>query len=259
MVLLACVVNGGANNGVACFSVHPEHGLFPIGVLRPLTNLHTTTPPIGPPNTVSEIIFNPSSTAVFVTIKGNPGPPAVPGWIYAFDIESNGRVSSNPVISCPPKLVMDFSISFLGSDTSALITDPTFGASIVSITPSLQVTETQHVTIPSQGASCWSVYSQQYNSVYVIDAGNPNITILAPGDGGIKGVIQYEVDALGGFDPIISRQWLYLLTKDSSIVILNLDSNGTSEVQHYTLASEGPPSQWQGMSAYPAQADESSL
>ncbi len=249
---LACVVNGGARNGVACFSVSGDSGLNPLGGLRRLKDFQAQTPPSGPPDTVSQITFNPSSTAVFVVVKGNPGPPAVAGSIYAFAVDSYGHVSDSPVISSPPKIVLELSINFLGTDASALITDATFGASIVTITPELKISESHHIVIPFQGADCWAAYAPRYDAVYVIDTVNPNITVLEPATGNLKGTIQYEIDAKGGLDTTFDRQWLYVLTGDSSVVVINLEGTGGTEVQHFSLTSEGQPGHWQGMAVYPA-------
>lgn len=250
----ACVVNGGAKNGVACFTVSTENGLVPVGGLRPLQRLLTSTPPSGPPDSASEILFNPNSSALLVTIKGKPGPPAVPGYIYAFAVH-NGQISSDAIISSPSALIMDYSINFLGSETSALITDPTFGASIVNIASNLTVTETHHTTIPNQGAVCWAAYSRHYGTVYVIDAGHTNITALDPGSGAIKGAIQFQPDALGGYDTIIDRQWMYVLSGANSIVVIDLEKSGGTAVQQFGIGQEGPVGHWQGMAVYPAHGD----
>ena len=162
---------------MACFTVSAEKGLSQLGGLRPLEKLHTKTPPSGPPDSASDILFNPSSSALFVTIKGHPGPPAVPGYIYAFAV-NDGLISGDPIISSPSALILDYGMSFLGSDTSAVITDATFGASIVNIGSNLTVTETHHTTIPNQSAVCWSAYSRHYGTVYVMDAARTNVTAL---------------------------------------------------------------------------------
>ena len=247
----ACVVNGGAKNGVACFSVSDQSGLSPVGSLHPLRDLHTQTPPTGFPDTVSNIEFNPSSTAIFVATKGHTGPPALPGTIYAFRVGSNGIVSKDPILSKKSDLIWDFSIEFLGSDNSALVTDPTFGVSIVSITPGLELVEMHHTAIPFQAAACWSTYSPRFDAAYVMDAGAPNITIVNPHDGSIKGVIQFEkTNPLGGYDVATDRDWLYFLAHDSSIIVVNLEGNGGKETQRFSLGSEGKPNQWQGMAVY---------
>ena len=84
-LFIACVVNGGAKSGVSCFKTDHAQGLASIGKLRPFPQgLHQSTPPTGPPLTTSDIDFNPSSTALFVTIKGDAmAIPPKPGYIYA--------------------------------------------------------------------------------------------------------------------------------------------------------------------------------
>jgi len=172
----------------------------------------------------------------------------VPGFIYAFPVE-NGEVSSTPVVSSPKGLILDFSINFLSRNT-ALITDPTFGASIVSVGSDLSVTETHHTVIPNQGAACWGAYSPHYDAAYVIDAGQPNITILNPQSGEIKGAIQFEAGAMGGFDTVIEKQWMYTLTGTSAIVVINLEADGGREEQLFPLAQYGTAGHWQGMGVH---------
>lgn len=249
----ACVVNGGAKNGVACFTVSAEKGLSQLGGLRPLEKLQTKTPPSGPPDTVSEILFNPSSSALLVTIKGNPGPPAVPGYIYAFAV-NDGLVSVNPIISSPSALILDYGFNFLGSDTSAIITDATFGASIVNIDSSLTVTETHHIAIPDQAATCWSAYSRHYGTAYAMDVLRTNVTALDPVSGAIKGKIQFQADAGGAYDTVIDRQWMYILSGASSVVVIDLEKSGSggTAIQQFSIAQEGPAGDWEGMAIYPA-------
>lgn len=152
---------------------------------------------------------------------------------------------------------MDYSIDFLGSDTSALITDPTFGASIVNIASNLTVAEIHHTTIPNQGAVCWAAYSRLYGTVYVMDATRTNVTALDPVSGAIKGAIQFQADALGGFDTIINRQWIYILSGANSVVVIDLEESGGTSVQQFGIAQDGPVGHWQGMAVYPAHGDRS--
>ena len=247
---VACVLNGGAKNGVACFSVDQSLGLQPQGPLRPLSKLNNTTPPFGPPGSSSQIQFNPSSSAVFVTIKGAP-PPADSGYIYAFPVDRGGNVGTTPVVSHPPQSVLEFSINFLGDDSSALVTDPGFGASIMTIASDFTVTEKDHIVIPREVATCWGAYYPRYQSAYVIDGAQPNITVVDSLSGTIKGAIQFEADAIGGFDTIIHKKFMYLLTGDSSVLVIDLSEGLGSVIQKYSLAQEGPAGEWQGMAAWP--------
>ena len=253
----ACVLNGGAIGGVACFSVDHAAGLKPLGPLRPIPKgLHQTTPPEGPPNTAADIVFNPSSSALFATIKGDPTTkPVTNGYTYIWPV-ADGKIATEPKAFQAPDIVLDFSLNFLGSDSHALLTDPAFGASIVSISPSFDITETAHIPIPFEGADCWGVYAPRFNSAYVIDAGNPNITVVDPASGKVKGVIKYDASAMGGFDTAIDRTYMYVLAGSDGIVVLDLEGSHegvvSKQVQQYDLSALGPRQQWQGMAIYPS-------
>ena len=153
------------------------------------------------------------------------------------------------IISSPPTLIVDFSIDFLGSDDTALLTDASFGASIVAIDAGLEVTDLHHTVIPFQGAACWGAYDASLDAAFVIDTLHPNVTILDPGSGAVKGALQYDDSAMGGFDTAIYSNWMYVLAGDSSVVVLDLNSQ--VQVQHYGLGAYGPAGHWQGMAIYP--------
>ncbi|KAL2044638.1 hypothetical protein ABVK25_012272 [Lepraria finkii] len=204
----------------------------------------------GPPGTGSQVSFNPDGSAVLVTIKGAPGPPAVSGSLGMFSVNRRGDVSATAVVS-DRRLDYGLQHQFLGSNTVAMITDPTFGAAFVTIGSDLTVTETKHISCPWQGAACWGAYSRRYDAAYVVDAGHPNITVLDPTSGATKGVISYDAASKGGFDTVIDRQWLYALTGDSSMLVVQLHGNGGQQAQKLSLADYGTAGHWQGLAAWP--------
>ncbi len=60
-----------------------------MGDFKPIAGLNQASPPVGPPSTVSDIVFNPSSTALFVTVKGDG---TNPGSVYAYPV-AGGEVT----------------------------------------------------------------------------------------------------------------------------------------------------------------------
>lgn len=244
-----CVINGGLVAGVTCFSVS-HNGLKPLGGLRALT-VSDTTPPTGPPFTASDILFNPSCTALFVAVKGSP---TTLGKMYAFPISSDGSVAMMPVVSSPAGLLLDFSVSFLSSSSKAVITDPAYGASLVSISPSFAVSVDKKITVAGQGAICWSQYSSRFNTVFLMDAAHPNITLVDPATGDIKGVAMQT--GPGCLDAILDRNYLYVLR--SATMVSVLDNTGLNNgkmpmvVQDLDLSALGARRGWQGMAVYPS-------
>lgn len=250
LTLVACVINGGAVAGVSCYSTDHAKGLKHLGGLRPIA-LGQTTPPVGPPGTVSDLVFNPSSTALIATVKGNGMDP---GYIYAYPVHFDGSISTTPIISRAG--LIDFSISFLGDDHRAIITDPGYGASLVHISPGFKFTVTKEITIAGQAAVCWSVYSQRFNTVYVFDVGVSDITMIDPWTGNIKGTIPGLAAGLGSVDSAMDKQYLYVLKTAPFISVLDNTglNHGVSpkDIQTFDLSSLGSRQGFQGFAIYPS-------
>src|SRR5947207_7717037 len=64
---MACVVNGGAKDGVTCFSVDAAKGLDTLDTAPRPFNIGQSTPPSGPLGTVSDIFFAPDNSSLIVT------------------------------------------------------------------------------------------------------------------------------------------------------------------------------------------------
>lgn len=126
-----------------------------------------TTPPTGPPESSSEVVFNPESTVLLAQQKGG----AKPGYFVAYTVE-NGQVSEEPVITQITDIPLPFGSVFL--DNNRLwVSDPTFGAAIVEVSSDGKVTELVHDVIPTQKAICWAEYDAALDTAYAPDAGQP--------------------------------------------------------------------------------------
>ncbi|KAF4340268.1 3-carboxymuconate cyclase [Fusarium beomiforme] len=241
---LACVANTGPKPGVQCFTVSSCDGLKPQGNLKPLPVIDQTSPPTGPPNTVSNILFNPSESALFVTIKGNG---MENGFVYAYKVE-NGHVSEEAVKSQPENLPVAFGMSFI-SDDSAVISTPAYGAAFVSIAQDLTVSTKTNIAVPKQMATCWTAYSADTGSVYLLDGGVPDITALNTETMAIGRTLQGYAAGKGNFDAIIGGDKLYVLQAAPAIAVFDLKraSYGPKVTDLSWLGNRAP---WTGMALY---------
>ncbi|KAF5637040.1 3-carboxymuconate cyclase [Fusarium sp. NRRL 25303] len=241
---LACVANTGTKPGVQCFTVSDCDGLKPQGSLKPLPVFGQTSPPTGPPNTVSNILFNPSETALFVTIKGNG---MENGFVYAYKVE-NGRVSEEAVKSQPNNLPVAFGMSFV-SDALAVVSTPAYGAAFVSIANDLTVLTKTNTTVPNQMATCWTATSAGSSSVYLLDAAVPDVIALNTKTMAIRRTLPGYAAGKGNFDAIDSGSKLYVLQAAPAIAIFDLKHNsyGPKVIDLSGLGNRAP---WTGMAVY---------
>ncbi|KAI1878693.1 hypothetical protein JX265_002870 [Neoarthrinium moseri] len=244
---LVCATNTGPRAGVSCFSI-TENGLTPSGAFMPLP-LNQTSPPTGPPNTFSDIVFNPAQTTLFVTLKGDG---VNPGSIFAFPVSGAGVVSPKPRVSRPAELLTDFAMSFI-NDTHAFVADPAYGGSFVRVGCGLDVSVTRKVTIPGQVAACWSRYDARRDEVLVFDAGVSDITAVAAQSGEIARNITGVAEAMGQFDAVLRGDRLYVLENAPGIGVYALaGANGTSILQNFDLSAFGKRQFFQGLAIYPS-------
>jgi hypothetical protein len=240
---LACVANTGNKPGVQCFKVSPCNSqLMPEGGLKPLPIMNQTNPIMGPANTVSQILFNPSETALFVSMKGN-GMDA--GYVYAYKIE-NGKVAEEPVTSRPEGVTIAFGMSFV-SDSQAVISSPSFGGAFVSIAEDLSVSTSNIVNIANQSAVCWTVFSEERNSMYMLDAGVADLTTLSPETMEVSGTVPGSEAGMGNLDGIIGGNKLYALQNEPAIAVYDLDNRADGPELH-TL--DGMRAAFIGMAIY---------
>ncbi|KAM0193769.1 hypothetical protein ACHAPI_007419 [Fusarium lateritium] len=241
---IACVANTGTNPGVQCFTVSRKNGLKPMGSLKPLPVQGQTNPITGPPNTVSNILFNPSETALFVTLKGDG---MSDGYVYAYKV-NDGTVSDEAVASRPANLPVAFGMSFY-SDDAAVIVTPAYGAAFVSINENFNVVTEYNITIPGQMATCWSVASKDSDSVYLLDTGVPSITSLKTETMAIGDTLPGYEMGMGNFDGAIAGSKLYALQAAPAIAVFDLE-DPSCDPEVTDLSGLGERASWIGMAVY---------
>lgn len=253
----ACVLNGGAVAGVACFSVDPREGLVSSGSLRALPSsvIDESTPPSGPPGSAAQVLFNPSSTALFATIKGNAGsvPPKL-GSFAAWPVEQDGNIShESPVMTQISDIFMNFGFTFI-TDERIFLSDPSFGASILKVQENLKIVEGTHVVIPGQVAVCWTQYWQSTDTLYAIDAGTHDVYTLSATTGALESPILVSASTTsanitGLFDSAIKNGLMYSLTDVNGISVTDLSEKAL--VQYLDLEGFGQRQYYMGMATWP--------
>jgi hypothetical protein len=79
---MVCAGLTGPRSGISCAKYYPW-GLGPFDALRPF-NLGQVNPPTGPFNGVADTFFLEDSSALIVTIKGDPTTTTKPGFLSVF-------------------------------------------------------------------------------------------------------------------------------------------------------------------------------
>ncbi|KAJ7082137.1 hypothetical protein C8R44DRAFT_905026 [Mycena epipterygia] len=157
-----CVVNGGKINGVSCYTFDAVEGLTPmISTIRSL-NLNQTTPPTGPSNTPSQIIFSPDEKQLIVSVKA--------GYLAVWDVNTDGSLSRD--FQTMAGGVLPFSLLYVPGKNAIIASDPGVGYDIFN----LDTNATVSFPIPGQTLTCWSVYSNESGNFYMVDVGVSTIT-----------------------------------------------------------------------------------
>lgn len=167
-------------------------------------------------------------------------------------------MSTTPVVSQIESMHVNFGFSFM-SDSKAVITDAASGYNLVTITPDHKVVLDTAIVVPDQQAICWSGYSARFNTIFISDGGNSNITLANPVTGAVKGLLYQDASGKGSFDVAFDRNYIYVLKGSNSIIVSNLMGLNqksksslpiASQVQHFVLP--GVRSGYAGLAVYPS-------
>jgi len=222
----------GAKSGISCFKLTIKGGSLEVKTLdstpRPRPSIYPAqfTPPRGPFGTISGLSFDPSSSALYATVKGIPGAtPPIPGFILRYPVDKHThRVGGPETLQSfsPPGTSLIFGFSVVpgkyGGETIAF-TDPTFGAGFLGIPEHLKPVGVQTPTgsgfirtaIPNQLATCWAGFNRYTRTLWVTDAARPVLVGLSvdsgvvvaqatmAGAGAQEGNLDLAVDAERGF------------------------------------------------------------
>ncbi|KAH9893333.1 hypothetical protein C8Q73DRAFT_647425 [Cubamyces lactineus] len=226
-----CALNGGAINGVNCFSVDKNLGLVPVpGSLRYL-GYNQTTPANGPPGSLSQIIFSEDGSKLLASYKGTAN---TPGYLVSWDVQKDGSLSAqHSQVAVAQGGMVPFSLTPIPKQNAFFVTDPGIGYDIVDLSGKGRDAA---VTVNGQMATCWSTYSPKTGNYYAIDVGG-NVIREVHLDGNLKGSIVATHSVPAGTSPIDSavatirgKDYLYVLGANAtSVEVFALSAPGQAK------------------------------
>ncbi|KZP00879.1 hypothetical protein CALVIDRAFT_552562 [Calocera viscosa TUFC12733] len=237
---LACVLNGGAENGVGCHLVHPVFGLLPIeGSFRAL-GVKQTTPPSGPPGSFAQILFSDDGKHLYVSLKGIA--PAN-GTVFVFAADPQGVLSQNSTQNMGGPV--PFSINNIPGRQAIFMTESTGGVETFDFTDSFSGVNAKVTLINGSAATCWSTYSERTGNFYIDDAGKGIVSEISLDNALNPTVVnQYPLGNTttpldNAIATIGSKEFLLVLQANSSSVsVLSLNGPGNASIiQQLDLSS----------------------
>jgi len=230
---MVCVVNGGAINGVQCFKPDDTLGLIAMPNTNRSLKLPQTTPPTGPPGSVSDILFSEDSEKLLVSVKGVP---PTPGFVASWDVADDGSLSANFTANPPTQGgLLPFSMSIIPGKNAVLATDAGIGFSTFDLGTlgAGGTANSQVFPIAGQGATCWSSFSQKTGSFFLTDIRTDIVTEVAVADD-LSGKIVKQYPLAPGSATIdnaiatlSNNDFLYVLSANTtSVDVLALNGQG---------------------------------
>lgn len=247
---IACVAATGATNGVSCASFSSS-GLGAMDGLRSF-DLKQSTPPVGPPVTVSQVFFSEDESKLFATVKGDPTANNT-GFFSVFPVGTSccgktATVAATDVRSSFAGTAVLFGSSNIPGTSSVFVTDASFGATILNVDPATnEASLVSKQAIAGQSATCWSTISPVTNSAFVADAGLDRLVEMSLSDASVLSQTNLTADGDSGLTDIqAAGNFIYALapgngSTPAAIAILDVSGGQGSakEIQHFPLNGFG--------------------
>lgn len=248
---VVCVATSGAKAGVSC-AKYGDAGIGPMDDLR-VVELNQTTPPIGPTNTISQVLFSENGSQMYTIVKGT-GAANDTGFIAAFDVEPScdgATVSHGGIRSSPNGTAVLFGSTLIPGTSDMLVTDAAFGAAILSVDEKGVATTVAKDVIAGQKATCWSAISAYTKTGFVSDVALPRLLEVSLKDASILHTVDLTSTGVPGFiDLGAAGEFLYALapgneTTNAHLVVI--DAGDRKLKQSFSLSKLGAGVNSQGM------------
>jgi hypothetical protein len=235
---LVCVANSGAQAGVSCASYSVTHGLGAFTLLQSFI-LSQSTPPTGPPNTVSHVFFDDNINVLYVTVKGVPMTNNH-GFIAAFPVQG-GKIGGTPNTFSPSVLTLPFGAAPIpGTGGNVLVSDPSIGSALIKLNANAQsgsVIAVQNIT--GQSAICWATLSPATRTVFLADGGVNRLVEVDGRSGARLRTFNSANGNPGNLDMAAKGKFLFALSPGGgAVAVFDVSGNTIKDVQNYKPAVE---------------------
>ncbi|KAI4198637.1 MAG: hypothetical protein LQ350_005167 [Teloschistes chrysophthalmus] len=234
---MACVANCGAKAGIACFRMHPTRGLLPLMQTQIGFPTNQTNPPVGPWNTVSQVLFNKDESALLTTVKGDPR-NKITGFLSVLPI-INARPAIKDSRYVPDGIALLFGATLIPGTSDMLATDAYFGALTISLDGTQPKTIAKTV-VSGQAATCWAVISPVTGTGFVTDLLVNNVLEIEPLSGRILQNTILPNENPGMTDPVAVGKLLYALSPglgntSASVVVVDVSKRPAQQIQNFAF------------------------
>ncbi|KAI1836862.1 hypothetical protein DTO006G1_5752 [Penicillium roqueforti] len=248
-----CVGYTGAKSGVSCAEFTPE-GLQQMDQVIDI-ELHQTTPPVGPTNTVARVFFAANDTRLITTVKGDPSAGKA-GFVSVlpFKDSCSSVFESHDIRSSPPSTAVLFGGVEIPGTSDLFITNASFGATVLILDDVTDEVSLKHkITIEGQKATCWATYSPLRESVFLTDAASNRLVEVRNDGSKILTILDLRNGDHGLTDVRAIGHYVYALspgngTKVAAITVV--DSFDGRQIQHFELDKLGAGQRSQGLAIF---------
>ncbi|KAF5012738.1 hypothetical protein FDECE_1231 [Fusarium decemcellulare] len=242
---VVCVGSTGAKAGVSCSSFSRK-GLGAMDELRSF-DLGQTTPPVGPTNTVSQVLFSEDESMLFAMVKGDPAVNKTGFVSVSAVMQSNGAamVAQDDTRSSPNGTAVLFGSQIIPGTSNVFATDAAFGAAILSVDPaSSKATTMATGKVEGQTATCWVAISPATKTAFVTDVGRNRLVEMSLEDASVMSELDLSCNGDPGLiDVAAAGNFLYALspgngTTKAAVTVADVSggSGSAKMVQHFELA-----------------------
>ncbi|KAK4460970.1 hypothetical protein QBC42DRAFT_331134, partial [Cladorrhinum samala] len=258
---MVCVGMTGAKAGISCMPYAPGAGLGSSSSTTASSSwrefkLEQTTPPTGPYNTLSQVMFSDDEEQLYATVKGDPR-SGKQGWFSSYDVRRNASaawLSEQEVRSKPQGTSEMGGCAAIPGSKDVLVADSSFGVAVLGLSGRSEASVMSRVDVKDQQRMSHVALKAGSRTAWVSDAAR-NRVVEVSYERREKVEITAEVDlqATGDFgfaDLKAGGDFLYALSpgdgrSDCGITVVN--SKDKKLVQRAGLSGVGANKSSMGM------------